>query len=103
MLFIIMVIWRPSANKLRFAYTQVLNGDSEEEEEEQGVNKNFENVKMRPVNAITKQPLTSMEADEDLKWVEQNLPTTAIDKAAQIVLDSEEEVMTTRFEASKIN
>jgi hypothetical protein len=51
---------------------------------------------MRPVNAITKQPLTSMEAvsimtaacdhqvsffqDEDLKWVEQNLPTTAIDK-----------------------
>jgi hypothetical protein len=41
MLFIIMVIWRPSANKLRFAYTQVLNGDSEEEEEEQGVNKNF--------------------------------------------------------------
>ncbi|XP_003385804.1 PREDICTED: transmembrane protein 87A-like [Amphimedon queenslandica] len=104
MLLIVMIIWRPSANKLRFAYSPVSNGDSDEEE--QGANKNFETVKMRPVSGkseSTKQQLTSMEAEEDLKWVEQNLPTTAIDKAAQMVLDSEEEVMTTRFEASKLN
>ena len=107
MLLIIMIIWRPSANKLRyvvhvivmwllcyeyhyrFAYSQVHNGDSEDEE--QGANQNFgsllkfymiicinfllyfithyvlfitETVKMRPVSKLdmTHKPVTSTEA-----------------------------------------
>ena len=103
-LLVIMIIWRPSANKLRFAYAQVSNEDSEEEQE-QGPNKNFDSLKMRNITKPEgpKPILLSQEAEEDMKWAEENLPTTMIDKTLPVLLDSEEEVMTTKFESSKMN
>lgn len=98
----IMIIWRPSGNKARFTYSLVDN--EEEEEVEQGANKNFDTVKMRTtVKSESEAPPISSQAEDDLRWVEENLPTTALDKALPLLLDSEDEVMTTKFEVSKMN
>ena len=40
--------------------------------------------------------------DEDLKWVEENIPTSVADAALPSLLDSDEEIMTTKFEMSKM-
>ncbi|CAI8015357.1 Transmembrane protein 87B [Geodia barretti] len=67
-----MVIWRPSANRNRFAYSLVHDLDQgDEEEEERMENKNFETVKMRSVSrgdAGTPPPISSTQAEDDLRW-----------------------------------
>ncbi|KAL5474834.1 hypothetical protein EMCRGX_G026854 [Ephydatia muelleri] len=103
-LLVIMVLWRPSANSNRFAYSLVETEEPEGQDEEQGGNKNFESVKMRTLSKSEPSipPVTS-HAEDDLKWVEENLPSTAVDKSVlPLVLDSDEEVMTTQFEVSKL-
>ena len=40
--------------------------------------------------------------EEDLKWVEENIPTSVADTALPSLLDSDEEIMTTKFEMSKM-
>ena len=40
--------------------------------------------------------------EEDLKWVEENIPTSVADAALPSLLDSDEEIMTTKFEMSKM-
>ncbi|XP_064394797.1 transmembrane protein 87A-like [Halichondria panicea] len=99
---IIMAIWRPGANKKRYAYSLV-DDEDDDEEFEQGTNKNFETVKMRQVGSTSEPPPPSSHAEDDLRWVEENLPTSALDKALPLILDSDEELMTTKFESSKIN
>lgn len=106
---VIMLLWRPSANKNRFAYSLVSNEEEEDEEVllEQLPNKNFDTVKMRQLSRsdVPQAPVAplSSQAEDDLKWVEENLPTTAVDKALPLILDSDEEVMTTKLEVSKMN
>ncbi|KAF0030917.1 hypothetical protein F2P81_017648 [Scophthalmus maximus] len=41
-------------------------------------------------------------SDEDLKWVEENIPSSMADVALPPLLDSDEETMTTKFEMSKM-
>lgn len=106
-LLVIMIIWRPSSNRSRFAYSLVTDADDDEVLFEQGNNKNFDTVKMRsvskPDSASEPPPPVTSKAEDDLRWVEENLPTTAMDKALPLLLDSDEEVMTTKFEVSKMN
>ena len=40
--------------------------------------------------------------DDPLRWVEENIPATADNENPLPVLDSEEEIETTRFELSKM-
>ena len=40
--------------------------------------------------------------EDDLKWVEENIPTSVADAALPSLLDSDEEIMTTKFEMSKM-
>jgi type VI protein secretion system component VasK len=69
-LIVIMIIWRPSANRNRFAYSLVNDLDQEDEEEEERMeNKNFETVKMRSVSrgdAGTPPPISSTQAVRNL-------------------------------------
>lgn len=39
--------------------------------------------------------------EDDLRWVEENIPTALVDRALP-VLDSEDEVINTKFEVSKM-
>uniref|UniRef100_A0A8C1TC38 Zgc:162698 n=1 Tax=Cyprinus carpio TaxID=7962 RepID=A0A8C1TC38_CYPCA len=89
-LLVIMFLWRPSANNQRYAFSPLVDEISEEEEE-QLMNEAFEGVKMRGMKPETNGSAKPGKVDEDLKWVEENIPSSMAD-----------EIMTTKFEMSKM-
>ncbi|XP_053363552.1 transmembrane protein 87A-like [Clarias gariepinus] len=101
-LLVIMFLWRPSANNQRYAFSPLVDEISDEEEAEQLVNEAFEGVKMRGFKSETNGSVKPAKVDEDLKWVEENIPTSMADVALPPLLDSDEEIMTTKFEMSKM-
>lgn len=60
-------------------------------------------VKMRGARSASPKPNAKSPTNEedDLKWVEDNIPA-AIADAALPVLDSDEEIVNTKFEVSKM-
>ncbi|KAA8579226.1 hypothetical protein FQN60_007167 [Etheostoma spectabile] len=97
-LLVIMVLLRPSANNQR-----ATKHDEEEEAKEPMLNEAFEGMKMRgsKPDSNGSQKLLSKE-DEDIKWVEENIPTTVADVALPVMLDEEEEILKTKMERSKM-
>uniref|UniRef100_A0A3B4Y0R6 GOST seven transmembrane domain-containing protein n=1 Tax=Seriola lalandi dorsalis TaxID=1841481 RepID=A0A3B4Y0R6_SERLL len=95
-LLVIMFLWRPSANNQRYAFSPLVDEESEEEEKEPMMNEAFENTQQH-LNVIL-----LFFQDEDLKWVEENIPSSMADVALPPLLDSDEETMTTKFEMSKM-
>uniref|UniRef100_H3CYV3 Transmembrane protein 87A n=1 Tax=Tetraodon nigroviridis TaxID=99883 RepID=H3CYV3_TETNG len=102
-LLVIMVLLRPSANSQRFSHSPLIDDDEEEEAKEPMLNEAFEGMKMRgsKPDSNGSQKLLSKE-DEDLKWVEENIPTTVADVALPAMLDEEEEILKTKMERSKM-
>lgn len=103
-LLVIMVLLRPSANSQRFSHSPLIDEDDDEEEaKEPMLNEAFEGMKMRgsKPDSNGSQKLQSKE-DEDLKWVEENIPTTVADVALPVILDEEEEILKTKMERSKM-
>ncbi|KAL8572379.1 hypothetical protein ACOMHN_023148 [Nucella lapillus] len=101
LVFIIIVLWRPNANNQRYAYSPLL--DAADEEEDAMMNDAFEGMKMRRTrNGLPKQRDSRNKMEEDLKWVEDNIPSSMADKALPAMLDSDEELMTTKLEMSKM-
>ncbi|XP_041809369.1 transmembrane protein 87A-like isoform X1 [Chelmon rostratus] len=103
-LLVIMVLLRPSANSQRFSHSPLIDEDDEEEDaKEPMLNEAFEGMKMRgsKPDSNGSQKLLSKE-DEDLKWVEENIPTTVADVALPVMLDEEEEILKTKMERSKM-
>ncbi|XP_066534564.1 transmembrane protein 87A isoform X2 [Hoplias malabaricus] len=103
-LLVIMFLWRPSANNQRYAFTPLIDDSDDEEIEEFLVSANVsEGIKLRgaktETNGTAKPPL---DPDEDLKWVEENIPASLTDVALPVLLDSDEEIMTTKYEMSKM-
>nr|XP_046268955.1 transmembrane protein 87A-like [Scatophagus argus] len=103
-LLVIMVLLRPSANSQRFSHSPLIDEDDDEEDaKEPMLNEAFEGMKMRgsKPDSNGSQKLLSKE-DEDLKWVEENIPTTVADVALPVMLDEEEEILKTKMERSKM-
>ncbi|KAL3050163.1 transmembrane protein 87A isoform X1 [Trematomus bernacchii] len=103
-LLVIMFLWRPSANNQRYAFTPLMDDSDDEEIEEFVASTNIaEGIKLRSkteTNGTVKPAEANTE--EDLKWVEDNIPSSLADVALPILLDSDEEIMTTRYEMSKL-
>ncbi|XP_075874943.1 transmembrane protein 87A isoform X1 [Nelusetta ayraudi] len=103
-LLVIMFLWRPSATNQRYAFTPLIDDSEDEEIEEFIATSNFAGMKFRTsksdTNGSVKSPETNQ--DEDLKWVEDNIPSSLADVALPVLLDSDEEIMTTRYEMSKL-
>jgi len=101
LLLVIMILWRPTNNNQRFAFTPLLDApEDDEDEDEQFVNDAF-GVKMRGYRSTSPKPKSSTNVEDDLKWVEENIPSSLADTALT-TMDSDEEIMTTRFEVSKL-
>ncbi|KAJ8280691.1 hypothetical protein GJAV_G00057830 [Gymnothorax javanicus] len=100
-LLVIMFLWRPSVNNQRYAFSPLVD-EMSEEEKEQLMNEAFEGVKMRGLKSETNGTTKPNKVDEDLKWVEENIPSSMADVALPPLLDSDEETMTTKFEMSKM-
>ncbi|XP_030076044.1 transmembrane protein 87A isoform X2 [Microcaecilia unicolor] len=102
-LLVIMFLWRPSANNQRYAFVPLVDEGSEEDEEkdEQTVNEAY-GMKMRGAKNEANGILKGSRVDEDLKWVEENIPSSMADVVLPPLLDSDEEIVTTKFEMSKM-
>lgn len=99
LLLVIMILWRPTNNNQRYAFVPLLDtGDDGDEEEEHLVNDAY-GVKVRihhPKTTNSSHKNNSIE--DEIKWLEENVksdPTLSI-------LDSDEELVNTRFEVSKM-
>lgn len=66
-----------------------------------GNNNKDETVTSVVVQSSNQKQLNSIE--DDLKWVEENVPATLAETALPALVDSEEEVINTRFEISKMD
>lgn len=110
-LLVIMILWRPTNNNQRYAFTPLLDNpedEDEDEDEEDHFVADIYGVKMRGTRSNSPKPQkASLKAsnttsvEDDLKWVEENIPA-AIADAALPILDSDEEIINTRFEVSKM-
>ncbi|XP_069810679.1 transmembrane protein 87B [Dendropsophus ebraccatus] len=102
-LLVIMFLWRPSANNQRYAFTPLMDDSDDEVEEFLVTDHLAEGMKLRGIkteaNGTAKPSAPS--ADEDLKWVEENIPSSFADVALPVLLDSDEEIMMTKYEMSK--
>ncbi|KAL1786073.1 transmembrane protein 87A isoform X2 [Sigmodon hispidus] len=102
-LFVIMILWRPSANNQRFAFSPLSEEDEDDEQKEPMLKESFEGMKMRSTkqepNGNSK---VNKSQEDDLKWVEENVPSSVTDVALPALLDSDEERMITHFERSKM-
>ncbi|XP_030642030.1 transmembrane protein 87A [Chanos chanos] len=106
-LLVIMVLLRPSMNSQRFSHSPLIDEDDEEDDaKEPMLNEAFDGMKMRGTKGDTNasQKLLGKESsqDDDMKWVEENIPTTVIDVALPVMLDEEEEILNTKMERSKM-
>ncbi|XP_043910322.1 transmembrane protein 87A-like isoform X2 [Protopterus annectens] len=100
-LLVIIFLWRPSANNQRYAFVPLVDEESEEEKD-QMLNEAFEGMKQRGSKTEVNGIIKFNKVDEDLKWVEENIPSSMADLALPPLLDSDEEIMTTKFEMSKM-
>ncbi|XP_008281202.1 transmembrane protein 87A isoform X1 [Stegastes partitus] len=104
-LLVIMFLWRPSANNQRYAFTPLIDDSDDEEIEEFIASANLgDGIKLRANKSETNGTVKPAETnpDEDLKWVEDNIPSSLTDVALPVLLDSDEEIMTTKYEMSKL-
>ncbi|XP_011189488.2 transmembrane protein 87A [Zeugodacus cucurbitae] len=108
LLLVIMILWRPTNNNQRYAFTPLLDApDDEDDDEEDQFVADAYGVKMRSshANGGTKTPPNAQRGttteEDDLRWVEENIPSSMGDPALP-VLDSDEEIINTKFEVSKM-
>lgn len=102
-LFVIMVLWRPSANNQRFAFSPLSEEEEDDEQKEPMLKESFEGMKMRSSKQESNgNSKVSKAQEDDLKWVEENVPSSVTDVALPALLDSDEERMITHFERSKM-
>lgn len=101
-LMIIMFLWRPTVNNSRYAFSPLL--DTDEDESEETIDNAFEGMKMRNVkkNGSAKKDTSDRDIADDLKWVEENIPSTLGDTVFEKLMDSDEEVEHRKYEMSKM-
>eukprot|EP00036_Acanthoecidae_sp_10tr_P018349 CAMPEP_0206312618 /NCGR_PEP_ID=MMETSP0106_2-20121207/14086_1 /ASSEMBLY_ACC=CAM_ASM_000206 /TAXON_ID=81532 /ORGANISM="Acanthoeca-like sp., Strain 10tr" /LENGTH=527 /DNA_ID=CAMNT_0053743931 /DNA_START=20 /DNA_END=1603 /DNA_ORIENTATION=- len=105
----ILVLWRPTMNNSRYAYA-ALETDllDDEEEEEYHVVPHFgsETMKARTLSSRGLRAASPRDDVEDaLQWVEENIPMAVMSNdntMSSYPMDSDEEVLNTRFELSKM-
>ncbi|XP_059973463.1 transmembrane protein 87B isoform X1 [Mesoplodon densirostris] len=105
-LIVIMFLWRPSANNQRYAFMPLIDDSDDEIEEFMVTSENLtDGIKLRVSKMVsngTAKPATSDNFDEDLKWVEENIPSSFTDIALPVLADSDEEIMTRSEMAEKM-
>ncbi|KAL7992407.1 hypothetical protein Chor_016663 [Crotalus horridus] len=90
-LFVIMILWRPSANNQRFAFSPLSEEDEDDEQKEPMLKESFEGMKMRTSKQESNgNPKINKAQEDDLKWVEENVPSSVTDVALPALLDSDE-------------
>ncbi|XP_022093666.1 transmembrane protein 87A-like [Acanthaster planci] len=100
-LIVIVILFRPTANNQRYAYSPLTDREADDESHEPMLNDAFEGMKMRNVVTNRNESQSSNKVEDDLKWVEDNIPASVADAALGAFDDSEEELVT-NLERSKL-
>ncbi|GFR99531.1 transmembrane protein 87A [Elysia marginata] len=103
-LFIIMILWRPTINNQRYAFSPLLDAAEDDIDDDPALSEAYDGMKMRstkPQQRNGSSARDEQKAEDDLKWVEENIPSSIVDKVLP-ALDSDEEIMNTKFETSKM-
>ncbi|ODN04343.1 Transmembrane protein [Orchesella cincta] len=105
-LLVIIILFRPSNNNQRYAFSPLIDNadDDEDDEEDLVVNQAFgSNMKLRPNKGKPEKPnkYRNQTIEDELKWVEEHIPAD-LEKGDLPALDSEEELVNTKFELSKM-
>jgi hypothetical protein len=103
-LIVVMYLWRPAVNNQRYAFTPLLD-DSEDENDDELFNSQipvYDMITQRSVEhgrvEYHPQKTTDDKLEDDLKWIESNIPTSL----AEALLDDEEESSMRQLEISKM-
>lgn len=105
-LLVIIVLWRPSANNQRYAYSPMVDGnDSDEEDANEPMlgNGATENMKARGTKTTEFMKSDVDSAEENLKWIDENIPETVADAALPALMDADEVKKATKYEMSKMD
>ncbi|KAF8354247.1 hypothetical protein PRIPAC_95870 [Pristionchus pacificus] len=104
----IMILWRPSANNQRYAFTPLLD-DSEDEMDDEIFNNSqvagFEAISLRNTEGMVEQrnqrenAVKEAKLQADLKWIEDNIPTSLTD---HLLMDEEEDRDARELEMNKM-
>lgn len=112
-LLMIMILWRPTNNNQRYAFTPLLDYS---DDEEPFLGSAADGAKLRQSIASEKDQVTdispintgsnmlSEETEADLKWVRENVNSSVIDASgiSSAILDSDEEALIERMERNKM-
>lgn len=103
LLTVIAFLWRPTRNNHRYAFLPLLENDDDDDDDGEEVHFSASrygngdvNIRSNKINQHNKKSESEVE-DETIKWVEENIAN------ASILLDSDEELISTKFEMSKMN
>jgi len=102
---VVIILWRPSANNQRYAYSPLTDGAAESDEEEQiltksGLTADATERSVGKVKKLHKQKAPT--AEDDLEWIEENIPQTAADSVMPVVLDDGEDLEETKYQVNKM-
>ena len=79
-LLVIMILWRPTANNQRYSFSPLLDASDEEDLEPFMPANDAFGIKMRGgSDVIPKENLLTKETEDDLKWVQENIPASLVD------------------------
>ncbi|CAI4226200.1 unnamed protein product [Auanema sp. JU1783] len=104
----IMFLWRPSQNNQRYAFTPLLDNSEDENDQDEIFNSSspgFEVLKQRELGGgadarkAREQEKEEKELKEDLRWIEDHIPTSLTD---QLVMDEVEEEEMKALQISKM-
>ncbi|XP_064514213.1 transmembrane protein 87A isoform X3 [Pseudopipra pipra] len=100
-LFVIMILWRPSANNQRFAFSPLSEEEDDDEQKEPMLKESFEGMKMR---STKQEPNGNVKANKAVSTLStsKNIDSSLLCFALPALLDSDEERMITHFERSKM-
>ncbi|KAK9891573.1 hypothetical protein WA026_015531 [Henosepilachna vigintioctopunctata] len=96
LLLVIMILWRPTNNNQRYAFVPLL--DTEDDEEEAQLVNDAYGVKVRVNHNSNKPSKKEKSVEDDLEWLQEHIKG----ETTLSILDSDEEIVNTRFEVSKM-
>jgi hypothetical protein len=98
LLTVVAFLWRPDNNNQKYAFIPLLETGDADDENEQFIGSSYSDTKMRiSTKAMTTAHVEPTDPEDDtIKWVEENIVS------ASLICDSDEELMNTKFEISKM-
>ena len=104
-LLVIMILWRPSANNQRYAYSPMVDGNDSEDDivEPMLGNGATESMKVRGTKTTEFMKPDVDSTEENLKWIDENIPETVADAALPVLMDPDDVKKATKYEMSKMD